>query len=163
MMAPTMMNLQGFRLYSNMAYPLYCLLLLSFGSKCSRYVLLSLIQWWQVCCAHCYIGKLTGMAPVVRVEPHELTLLDSNPDLLRKIKDVGWLQFLEKFSDSNPEVTRVFAMSLMNYQAEVGDLCFRVDERKIAHATGLPLSGQKWFKYQRMDITEWRSLLKNPT
>ena len=82
MMAPTMVKLQGFRLYSNMAYPLYCLLLLSFGSKCSRSALLSLIQWWQVCCAHCYIGKLTRMAPVVRVEPHELTLLDSNPDLL---------------------------------------------------------------------------------
>ena len=107
MMAPTMVKLQGFRLYPNMAYALYGLLFPSVGSKFSRSALLSLIQWWQVCCAHCYIGKLTRMAPVVRVEPYQLTLLDSNPDLLRKIEDVGWLQFLEKFSDSNPEVTRV--------------------------------------------------------
>ena len=92
------------------------------------------------------------MAPVVRVEPYELTLLNSNPGILQKVKDVGWLPFFEKFSDSNPEVTRVFALSLVNYQAEVGDLCFRVDERSIASATGLPLSGQRWFKYQKMEI-----------
>ena len=91
------------------------------------------------------------MAPVVRVEPYELTLLNSNPGLLQKVKDVGWLPFLEKFSDSNLEVTRVFALSLVKYQAEVGDLCFRVDERSVANATSLPLSGQKWFKYQRME------------
>ena len=37
-----------------------------------------------------------------------------------------------------------------------------MDERSVALATGLPLVGERWFKYQRMDITEWRKLLKNP-
>ena len=92
------------------------------------------------------------MALVIQIEPHELTLLESNSDLLHKVKEVGWLHFLRNFSDSNPEVTRVFAMSLMNYQVEVGDLCFRVDERSVAHATGLPLKGQRWFKYKK-----WKS------
>ena len=32
----------------------------------------------------------------------------------------------------------------------------------MAAATGLSLSGQRWFKYQRMGISEWRRLLKNP-
>ena len=103
------------------------------------------------------------MAPVVRVEPYEMTLLNLNPELAEKVRNVGWMPFFEKFSDSNPEVTKVFALSLVNYQAEVGDLCFRVDERSIAAATGLSLSGQKWFKYQKMDITEWIRLLKNLT
>ena len=73
------------------------------------------------------------------------------------------MPFFEKFSDSNPEVTRVFALSLVNYQAKVGDLCFRVDERSIAAASDLSLSRKKWFKYQKMDITEWIRLLKNLT
>ena len=162
-MAPIMSNPQGFRLYLLMAYPLHYLLLMSLGSKCSRPGFLSSVQWWRVFCTWCRVYKQSVMAPVVRVEPCELTLLNSNPGLLQKVKDVGWLSFLEKFSDSNPEVTRVFAFSLVNYQAEVGDLCFRVDERSIASATGLSLDGQKWFKYQKMEITEWRSLLKNPT
>ena len=162
-MAPIMLNPQGFHLHSRMAYPVYYLLLLSLGSKCSQPALLSLIQWWHVFCAWFHVYKQSVMAPVVRVEPYELTLLNSNPGLLQKVKDVGWLPFLEKFSDSNPEVTRVFALSLVNYQAEVGDLCFRVDERSIASATGLSLDGQKWFKYQKMEITEWRSLLKSPS
>ena len=101
-MAPIMLNPQGFRLHSRMAYPVYYLLLLSLGSKCSQPTLLLLIEWWRVFCAWFRIRKLTGMAPVVRVEPYELTLLNSNPGLLQKVKDVGWLQFLEKFSDSNP-------------------------------------------------------------
>ena len=103
------------------------------------------------------------MAPVVRVEPYEMTLLNSNPELAVKVEDVGWMPFLKKFSDSNPVVTKVFSLSLVDFQAEVGDLWFRVDERSIAAATGLSLTGQKWFKYQKMNITEWRQLLKNPT
>ena len=43
----------------------------------------------------------------------------------------------------------------------MGDLRFRVDERSVALATGLSLTGERWFKYKRMDITEWRQLLKN--
>ena len=72
------------------------------------------------------------------------------------------MPFISKFSDSNPEVTRVFALSLVDFQAEVGDLRFRVDERSVAVATGLSLTGERWFKYKRMDITEWRQLLKKP-
>ena len=102
------------------------------------------------------------MAPVVRVEPCEMTLLDLNPGLSAKVEVIGWIPFISKFSDSNPEGTRVFALSLVDFQAEVGDLHFRVDERSVAVATGLSLTGERWFKYKKMDITEWRQLLKNP-
>ena len=95
------------------------------------------------------------MAPVVRVEPCEMTLLNSNPELLEKVEAIGWMPFMRKFSDSNPEVTRVFALSLVDFQAEVGDLRFRVDERSVAVAIGLSLTGERWFKYKPMNITEW--------
>ena len=102
------------------------------------------------------------MAPVVRVEPCEMKLLDSNPELLAKVEAVGWFPFISKFSDSNPEVTRVFALSLADSQVKVGDLQFRVDERSVVLATGLSLAGERWFKYKQMDITEWMQLLNNP-
>ena len=102
------------------------------------------------------------MAPVVRVEPCEMKLLDINPEILSKVEAVGWFSFISKFLDSNTEVTRVFALSLADFQVKVGDLQFRVDERSVVLATSLSLVGERWLKYQRMDITEWRQLLKNP-
>ena len=48
------------------------------------------------------------MAPVVRVEPSDMKLFDGNPELLSKVEVVGWLSFIRKFTDSNPEVTRYF-------------------------------------------------------
>ena len=102
------------------------------------------------------------MVPVVRFEPYEMKLLDSNPELLTKVEAIGWLLFISKFLDSNPEVTRVFALSSVDFQVKVGDLQFRVDERSVALATGLPLTGERWFKYKPMNITEWRQFLKNP-
>ena len=81
-MAPIMPNPQGFCLHSHMAYPVHYLLLLSLGSKCSRHGLLSLDQWWHVICVWLRICKQPVMAHVVRVEPYELTLLNSNPGLL---------------------------------------------------------------------------------
>ena len=86
------------------------------------------------------------MAPVVRVEPNDMKLLDRNPELLAKVEAVGWLPFFRKFADSNPEVTRLFSLSLVDDRSKVADLQFRVDEHSVALATGLPLAGERWFK-----------------
>ena len=82
------------------------------------------------------------MAPVVRVEPNHIKLLDENLELFAKVEAVGWLSFIRRFSDSNPEVTRLFALSLDNSRVKIVDLQFRVDERLVALATGLPLTGE---------------------
>ena len=91
---------------------------------------------WLILCAF----TQSVMAPVVRVEPCEMKLLVSNPE--------PWFSFVSKFSDSNHEVMRVFIVSLVDFQAEVGDLRFRVDERSMALSTGLSLIGERWFKYK---------------
>ena len=97
-----------------MAYPVHYLVLLSLHPECSRRGLMSLAEWWYVFCVWLRIRNQPVMAPVVRVEPCEMTLLNSNPELSEKVRNVGWMPFFEKFSDSNPEVTRVFALSLVN-------------------------------------------------
>ena len=53
-------------------------------------------------------------------------------------------------------------MSLSDARVKVADLQFRVDESSVALATGLPLTGERWFKYKQMEVTEWRQMLKNP-
>ena len=155
-------NLQGYSLRLCMAYSAYhkvkfhYLFLLSLYPECSFSNLLSCAELWYLFCVRLRALTRSVMALVVRVEPCEMTLLDSNPQLSAKVQAIGWMPFISKFSDSNPEVTRVFALSLVDFQAEVGDLRFRVDERSVAVATGLSLTGERWFKYKRMDITEWR-------
>ena len=105
---------------------------------------------------------LAAMALMVRVEPSDMKLFDGNPEILAKVEAVGCLSFIRKFTDSNPEVTRLFALSLADARVKVADLQFRVDERSVALATGLPLTGERWFKYKQMKVTEWRQMLKNP-
>ena len=102
------------------------------------------------------------MAPVVRVEPSDMKPLDSNLELLARVEAVGWLPFIRKFMDSNPEVTRLFGLSLDNSRVKIADLRFRVDERSVALATNLSLTGERWFKYRQMEVTEWRKMLNNP-
>ena len=62
------------------------------------------------------------MAPVVGVEPNHTKLLEKNPEILAKVETVGWLPFIHKFSDSNPDVTRLFALSLEDNRVKVADL-----------------------------------------
>ena len=64
--------------------------------------------------------------------------------------------------DSNPKVTKLFALSLSDARVKVADLQFRVDERSVSLATGFPLTGERWFKYKQMEVTKWRQMLKNP-
>ena len=168
-MPPSMPGLQGYSLCPIMLQFVYeCIgfhflyFFIGLHSECSLSGSLSCAELWYLFCVRLCALTQSVMAPFVRVEPCEMKLLYSNPELLAKVEAVGWLPFVSKFFDSNPEVTRVFVVSLVDFQAEVGDLCFRVDKRSLVLATGLSLTCERWFKYKRMDITEWQQLLKNP-
>ena len=98
--------------------------LLRIYPKCSLSGLLSFAKLWYFFFVRLRALTWPFMAPVVRVEPCEMKLLDSDPELSAKVQAIGWMPFIRRFFDSNPEVTRVFALSLADYQVEVGDLCF---------------------------------------
>ena len=133
-----------------------------FHPECSLSNVVSYYELWCLLYVQFHAFALAAMAPVVRVEPSDTRLLDENPELLAKVEAVGWLPFLRNFTDSNPEVTRLFALSLVDARVKVADLQFRVDERSIALATSLPLAGERWFKSKQMKVTEWRQMLKSP-
>ena len=100
------------------------LFLLSIYLECSFSNLLSCAELWYLFCVRLHALTLSVMAPVVRVEPCEMKLLDSNSELSAKVEEVGWMPFIRKLSYSNPKVMRVFVVSLVDFQAEVGDLRF---------------------------------------
>ena len=77
----------------------------------------------------------------------------SNYELLSKVETAGWFPFIRRFLDSNSEVTRLFSLSLDDSLVKIADLQFRVDERSVALATRLPLTGERWFKYKPMEVT----------
>ena len=120
-MSPFMPNLQGCSPRLFMAYfpyhrfEFHYFFLLSLYSECSFSKLMSCAELWYLFCVRLRALTQSVMVPVVRVEPYEMKLLDSNPELLAKVEVVRWLSFISKFFDSNPEVMRVFAVSLVDF------------------------------------------------
>ena len=158
-----MPSLQGSCLGLLMAYFVYesvgfhCLcFLLGLHPECLLSSLLSCVDLRYLFCVQLHAFALAAMAQVVRVEPSDMKLFDGNPELLAKVEAVGWLSFIRKFTDSNPEVTKLFALSMSDTRVKVADLQFRVNERSVALDTGLPLKGERWFKYKQMEVKEWR-------
>ena len=124
-----MPSLQGSCLGLLMAYFVYesvgfhCLcFLLGVHPECSLSSLLSCVYLWYLFCVQLCAFALAAIAPVVRVEPSDMKLFDGNPELLAKVEAVGWLSFIRKFTDSNPEVTRLFALSMSDARVKVADL-----------------------------------------
>ena len=125
--------------YENVGFHCLCFLLSLLPKSSLSSLLLGFNLWYLFCVQLCAFLLIT-MDLVVRVEPSDTKLLDGNPDLFAKVEAVGWFPFIRKFIDSNPEVTRLFSMSLVDARVSVADLQFRVDKRSVALATGLSLT-----------------------
>ena len=57
------------------------------------------------------------------------------------------------------EVTKQFALIFKENIAHIGDFKFIINEDKIAEATKLPQTGERWFKGGKVDKKRCRSLL----
>ena len=121
--------LQGFYVSLSMSYFLYE----EVGFHCPWF-LLGLCSEWSLSSVLGYYSSLyllyvqlcaftlIAMAPVFRVEPNNTKILDENSELLVKVEAVGWLSFFRKFVDLNPEVARLFSLSLVDARVKVADL-----------------------------------------
>jgi hypothetical protein len=95
------------------------------------------------------------MAPVVRVEPNGSQTLLLYDDAREDLKGQGWLEFLEKFQGYNLQAAQEFALSFDGCRAKVGDIQIEITEEFLSQATGLPLSGKKWFKNSKLEEVSW--------
>jgi hypothetical protein len=95
------------------------------------------------------------MAPVIRIEPNGSQTLLLCDDAREDLEGQGWLVFLEKFQGFNLRTAQEFSLSFDGCRAKVGDIQVEVTEEFLGQATGLPLSGQKWFKNAKVEEVPW--------
>jgi hypothetical protein len=79
----------------------------------------------------------------------------SHDDAVEDLKGQGWDIFIKKFKGYNLCVAKEFAQTFDGCRAKVGDIQLEVTEEFLSEATGLPLSGQKWFKNSKIDEVPW--------
>jgi len=67
-----------------------------------------------------------------RVEPKTFDSSQYHDDCIAILRDKQWLPFLEKFNESNEEVTKQFSFTFNGEKALIGNFSFRVSEDAIA-------------------------------
>jgi hypothetical protein len=95
------------------------------------------------------------MAPVVRIEPNDNQALLMFDNARKDLEDNGWLTFVQRFEGFNLVVAQQFAMTFDGCRAKVGDIQLEIDEEFISSATGLPATGQRWFKNSKVEEVPW--------
>lgn len=95
------------------------------------------------------------MAPVVRIEPNgsQTLLLFDNPR--EDLENSGWLVFIQIFEGFNLLVSQQFALTFDDYRAKVRDIQLELNEEFLSSATGLPATGERWFKNSKVDEVSW--------
>ena len=87
-----------------------------------------------------------AMALLSRFEISGSELVEADEKAALLFEKIGWGQFFRCFSGHNVEVTKLFALSLKENIAQIGDFQFIIDKDKISEATKLPQTRERWFK-----------------
>lgn len=77
-------------------------------------------------------------------------------------QNVGCVKFCERVKQvkNHPELIRLFILNLHNKQSSFSGVTFELSSNSIAHATGLPDVGEKWFKRAKLDMSCYETFLK---
>jgi hypothetical protein len=97
---------------------------------------------------------------VVRTEPVDMHLFETEPMSREVFQRVGCLSFCQNMQRGHPEVTRKFALHFDGRKTKVGDLEFEVTEASISTATTIPITGEKWFKAMDLNAVYAKYFLK---
>jgi hypothetical protein len=98
---------------------------------------------------------------VVRTEPVDMHLFETEPMAREVFQRVGCLSFCQNMQRDHPEVTRQFALHFDGWKTKVGDLESEVIEASISAATGIPIIGEKWFKAMALNASYAKDFLKH--
>ena len=72
----------------------------------------------------------------------------------------GWHSFLTNLQGHNDAVSLQFSLGFDGHIAKVGSLEFSVTEESISLATGLPRTGDRWFKNFRLPRKDYDYVFK---
>ena len=88
-----------------------------------------------------------------RYEPTEYGQLLATPEFLacnELFIRAGWHSFLTNLQGHDDAVSLQFALGFDGHTDKVGSMVFQLMEESIAQATGLPHTGDRWFKNFRL-------------
>jgi hypothetical protein len=97
---------------------------------------------------------------IVRTEPYDMQLLDSEPLIREAFQRVGCINFFQKMQRGHLEVAREFALNFDGTKTKVGILEFEVSENSISVATKIPNNGEKWFKAMTLNASFSKEFLQ---
>jgi hypothetical protein len=93
---------------------------------------------------------------------NNLSFLESHLEVQRHFSNVGFMEFVKRLQCGCHQATaEAFAMKFYGNRARVGSVEIKVDEKLIAAATGLPMTGQRWFKTTAPKNQDFESYLKD--
>jgi hypothetical protein len=98
--------------------------------------------------------------PVLRAELDGVWYLEAHPEVAEFFKQAGVYAYCEKLAEFHQQVSESFAISYDGRATTVGKEEFVVDEAAIAEFTGLPRTGDCWFKSTLPSNIEFRSYLQ---
>ena len=96
---------------------------------------------------------------VSRYEIEKLDTSEIHKDCIQILEQKQWIVFFEKFDGSCEEVALEFAHSFDGERDTVGNLTIRISEDIIAHVTGLPQIGERYFKTKHFKDKSWASFI----
>jgi hypothetical protein len=106
------------------------------------------------------VKKRSGL--LLKRELNNLSFLESYHKVQRHFLNAGWMEFVKRLQSGYHQATaEAFAMTFDGNRARVGSMEIKVDEKFIATATGLPMTGQKWFKTTALKNQDFKFYLKD--
>jgi hypothetical protein len=106
------------------------------------------------------LRKRSGV--LLKRELDNLSFLQSHPEVQRHFSNAGCMEFAERLQIGCHQATaEAFAKTFDGNRARVGSVEIKVNEEFIAAATGLPTTGQRWFKTTASKNQDFRFYLKD--
>lgn len=81
-----------------------------------------------------------------QIEPLTQLFFVEYDDCTVKFEQCEWLVFCQKLQGHDANVTLAFAQGFDGKTTKIGDFTFEVIKASIATVTGLPCTGERWFK-----------------
>jgi len=95
----------------------------------------------------------------LRAELDGVWYLDAHPEVAEHFKTAGVYRYCEKLTSFHRQVAEIFAQGYNGRTVKIGPEEFHIDEAAIADCTGLPRTGEYWFKTTHSTDVEFRSYL----
>ena len=98
---------------------------------------------------------------MVCFDPQGTKLLDANPTYRESFQCMGCLRFCENLEGYHKQVANEFVLNFDGRKIKVGPLDLEVSDNSIAVATKIPRLGEKWFKLEKVELTNCNDFVKN--